>query len=361
MRISRNKKNSIFCKFLPGKRLLCRRDFFYTYNKRYCAITVAVPRKKAVSVRLKGLIFTVILATYARMAGGYDLHIGDVTVALQNSCSTEHKLNVKIGDQVLCAPMTANTVAEKSLRVKLNDTVYTVCNGTCGGGGGGEYVMPETPPEPIVLPETCEWTQTNPNAYLLSDGNQYFDTMVPVNSRNNIEVTAQVINGAYARLFGTKGTSCNFDMTLNNTGRLAIFMGDGSSNSYTFDGPGAKNVYKTETVATKTTYVTKFFYANDTKLNKTSKNVYDCTDANHTMLVLDNDLTSIDQTQSGGIKLYRIRMWDPSKKLIHDFQPVAKGTNICGVTPPTNAMWDFVTKKLYYPAGTGEMGYGVDP
>lgn len=45
----------------------------------------------------------------------------------------------------------------------------------------------------------------------------------------------------------------------------------------------------------------------------------------------------------------------------YDFQPVAKGTNICGVTPPTNAMWDFVTKKLYYPAGTGEMGYGVDP
>lgn len=38
----------------------------------------------------------------------------------------------------------------------------------------------------------------------------------------------------------------------------------------------------------------------------------------------------------------------------------AADANICGVTPPTNAMWDFVTKKLYYPAGTGEMGYGVD-
>lgn len=293
------------------------------------------------------------------MAAGYDLHIGDVTVALQNSCSTEHKLNVKIGDQVLCAPMTADTVAEKSLRVKLNDTVYTVCNGTCGGGG---YVMPETPPEPIVLPETCEWKQTNDKAYLLSDGNQYFDTKVPVNSRNNIEVTAQVINGAYARLFGNKGTSCQFDMTLNNNGNVVVFMGTGYATSpYPLSNSRAKIVYKTETASTSKTYVTKYFYADDDKLSNSSKKVNDCTDADHTMLVLDNDLSSIDQTQSGGIKLYRIKVLDPSKKLIHDFQPVAKGTDICGVTPPTNAMWDFVTKKLYYPAGTGQMGYGVDP
>lgn len=309
-------------------------------------------------MRLRRAVLTVILATYACMARGYDLHVGDVTIALQNSCSTDHKLNVKIGDQVLCAPMTADTVTEKSLRVNLNGTVYTVCNnGTCGG----EWVMQETPDDPIVIPN-CTWEQTNDKAYLLSDGNQYFDTMVPVNSRNNIEVTAQVVNGAYARLFGNKGTSCQFDMTLNSNGDLVLFMGTGYATvPYPISDSSAKIVYKTETASTKTTYVTKYFYADNDKLNDSSKKVNDCTDADHTMLVLDNDLSSIDQTNSGGIKLYRIRMLDSSKKLIHDFQPVAKGTPICGVTPPTNAMWDFVTKKLYYPAGTGEMGYGEDP
>lgn len=305
---------------------------------------------------------SLILTTYIGMAAGYDLHIGDVTIALQNSCDAEHKLNVKVGDDILCAAMTSDTVNEKSLRVNIAGTVWTVCNnGTCDSGSG-EYVMPETPPEPIVLPETCEWTQTNENAYLLSDGNQYFDTKVPVNSRDNIEVTVQVINGAYARLFGNKVTSCHFDMTLNKDGDLVAFMGNGTATSpYPVSNSSAKIVYKTTTNKTYTNRVNKIFYANGTRLNSSTKTVYDCTDANYTMLVLDNDLTTIDQTKSGGIKLYRIRMWDSSNKLIHDFQPVAKGTNICGVTPPTNAMWDFVTKKLYYPAGTGEMGYGVDP
>lgn len=339
---------------------MCRRDFFYTYDKWYCAITVAVPRKKAVSVRLKGLVFIVILATYARMAGGYDLHIGDVTVALQNSCSTEHKLNVKIGDQVLCAPMTADTVAEKSLRVKLNDTVYTVCNGTCGGGGGGEYVMPETPPEPIVLPETCEWTQTNPNAYLLSDGNQYFDTGAALNPENNVEVTLQVINGQSAKIFGSMGSSCTYDMTIRNDGVFAIRMGSGAvTKKLELDEAVrvAKNVIKTETSNKTKNY--KNIYVNDTKVISSST-ASRCT-STYDFLILKNNFISVDNSANGGIKLYRIRLWDADNNLIHDYQPVAAGTNICGVTPPTNAMWDFVTKELYYPAGTGEMGYGVDP
>ncbi len=302
------------------------------------------------------IILSIILAIYTCVAHGYILHIGNTTLTPQTTCDTEHKLWFRIGDEKMCIPMTTEYVTN-TIHVRHNGVVYSGCDGTCGSS---EYVMPETPPAPIVMPTTCEWTQTNPNAYLLSDGHQYFDTKVPVNSRNNIEVTVQVINGAYARLFGTKGTSCNFDMTLNNSGNLAIFMGDGTSNAYALDDPTAKNVYKTSTNKTYSNRVTKIFYANDTRLNKSTKAVYDCDDENHTMLVLDNDLTSIDDTKSGGIKLYRIRVWNSSNKLLHDYQPVAKGTNICGTVVPTNAMWDFVDKKLYYPAGTGQMGYGVD-
>lgn len=301
----------------------------------------------------------IVLQPLAAMGDTHTLNIGGTTIALSETCDSEHKLNVLYNGVIYCAPATTDTLTD-TLHVSYNGTTYSICNGSCGGDSG-EWPMPATPPEPIDLPSTCTW-QVTPNSYLFSDGNQYFDTKVPVNSRDNIEVTAQVINGAYARLFGNKGTSCHFDMTLNKDGDLVAFMGNGTQTSaYPISDSSAKIVYLTETNKTSTNSVTKIFKANGTRLNSTTKTVKDCTDANHTMLVLDNDLTGIDQTDSGGIKLYRIRMWDSSKKLIHDFQPVPKGTDICGVTPPTNAMWDFVTKKLYYPGGTGQMGYGVDP
>ncbi len=297
------------------------------------------------------------------MAAGYDLRVGDVTIALQNSCSTDHKLNVKVGNDILCAAMTNDTVTEKSLRVNLNGTVYTVCNnGTCDSGGGGEWVIPETPEDPIVIPN-CNWNQTNDKAYLLSDGNQYFDTGVPINSRDNIEVTLQIINGKSVKILGTVGSSCKYDITLNASGGLRFRIGDSTGGgSGTLDPTVAiqKNIIKTENQKIQGNYVYKYYKLNETLLNSGDKRKI-CEDNNSTMLVLKNDYTTTNNTQSGGIKLYRIRQWNSSGTLIHDFQPVAAGTNICGTVAATNAMWDTVTKKLYYPAGTGQMGYGVDP
>ena len=304
-------------------------------------------------------VFCVFLASPG-CANALSLHVGTVDVALQTSCDSEHKLNVQVGGTTYCAPLT-ETWADNSVHVAFNNKTYTVCNGECPTNAGGGDEVPEIPPEPIVMDDTCVWKQTNSNAYLLSDGNQYFDTGVTVNSRNNIEVTVQVINGSRARLFGTKGSSCNFDMTLNNAGSVTVYFGTGSfSTAYDLDDPYAKNVYKTTTSAVKQTYVNKFFWANDTKLNSSSKKVNDCSDDDHTMLVLNNDLTTIDQTLSGGIKLYNIKVYNPSGSLLHEYQPVAKGTNICGYTTPQNGMWDTVTKKFYLAGGSGVMGYGVD-
>ena len=315
-------------------------------------------------MRVWRIILAAFLTTYARMAGGYDLHIGDVTVALQNSCSTEHKLNVKIGDQVLCAPMTADTVAEKSLRVKLNDTVYTVCNGTCGGGGGGEYVMPETPPVPAQLPTSCTWTQSNSNAYLLSDGNQYFNLGNGWTTRNNIEVTLQIANGKSTRIFGTVNSSCRYDMTINNSGNLGVRFGS-TGQTYTISSAQqtAKNTFKTENG--EKTY--KRYYINNQELTSGSgKMVSTCTTSN--MYVLNNDYVTINQANSGNIKLYSIKVYNTSGTLIHNYQPVAAGTHLtnCGTNGgdyivPTNCMWDTETKQILLPGGTGEMGYGVDP
>lgn len=288
-------------------------------------------------------------------AGAATLNIGNHSINLLTSCTSDHKLNVYDGTNTYCAEATTDTLTD-ALHVMHNGTSYSICNGACGGGGG-EWVMPEEPEDPIVLPSSCTWTQTNENAYLLSDGNQYFDTKVPLNSRDDIEVTVKVQNGKSARLFGGLNTSCYYAMSLANNGSLATRFGySGRSYTLTSEEQTGKTVYKTENTSNNK----KIYYVNDRDLTNGGVSVNTCTNSD-TMLVLNNNHPSVvTWSQSGGVKLYRIRMWNSSGTLIHDFQPVKAGTNICGTVAATNAMWDSVTKKLYYPAGTGQMGYGTD-
>lgn len=309
-------------------------------------------------LRKKHMLFALLFALRPMVAMGVErvLNVGGTAIALSETCDSEHKLNVLYNGTTYCAPATTETLTN-TLHVLHNGTTYSICNGSCGSGG---YVMPETPPEPIELPETCEWTQTNENAYLLSDGNQYYDTGAALNPENNVEVTLQVVNGQSARIFGSMGASCTYDMTIRNDGVFAMRMGSGAVTKkleLDDDVRVAKNVIRTETSNKTRNY--KNIYVNDTKVISSST-ASRCT-STYPFLILKNNFISVTDDASGGIKLYRIRLWDEDDNLIHDYRPVAAGTNICGHVAQTNAMWDFVTKELYYPAGTGQMGYGVDP
>ena len=303
-----------------------------------------------------------ILTTYVCMAWGRTLHVGNLDIELQNSCSTEHKLNVQIGNEILCAPMTT-TWADNSLHVEFGGTTYTVCDGECPGGGGGTWVIPEEPEKPIVIDPSCEWTQTNPNAYLLSDGNQYFDTGVAVDTSVNIDVQVKIVNGLSARIFGTNSSSCWFDMTLDHKRRAQFRFGSvNNAASTNFNEANSKKLLRFVTSNDSSTKKRVIYYLNGVQQSYFTRTYSACTSSD-TFKVFKNNLIGaglVDQTDSGGMKLYYLKMYDSSGNLIHDFQPVAQGTNICGTTAATNAMWDFVTKKLYYPAGTGQMGYGTD-
>ncbi len=296
------------------------------------------------------------------------LHIGNTTINLVQTCSSDHSLNLRIGNETWCAELTTEW-ADNAVHVRFNDVTYTVCDGACSGGSGGgeEYVMPETPPEPVEFSDDCEYTQTNENAYLYTeDGNQWFDTGVLLDSTNDISVTMQVANGKHARVFGAlNNTACEYDMTLNQSGYIGVLMGKNATGStYAVSDPTGKNTYSTKTASTGTNYVNKHIYVNDTKVSTYSKKITNCTSDTITMLVLNNDwITGANPALSGGIKLYNIKMYSNGDYTnpIHDFQPVKAGTNICGTLAATNAMWDAVTKKLYYPAGTTPMGYGEDP
>lgn len=317
--------------------------------------------------KTQGLYFALILAPWTTMAMGRTLNIGNTVITLQNQCTTDHKLNVQIGNELLCAPLTTEW-ADNSVHVAWGGVTYTVCDGECGSG---EYIMPETPPEPVVITDPeCTGPTLNPNAYLLSNGNQWFDTGVGVDSSVNIELTVQVNNGKHARIFGTKNSTCHFDFTLNKNSAIVFRMGSNTSAaSTTLQNPHNKKkiTYWTQQGridGTQPNY--KYVYATATGMTRREirqEHPTSCSDSSKTILVFDNDLinaANLDPTQSGGMKLYYIKMYNSSGTLIHDFEPVPSGTNVCGHTARTNCMWDTVDKKLYYPAGTGAMGYGVD-
>lgn len=301
-------------------------------------------------------LLSIILVAYACVAHGYVLHIGDVTLTPQTTCDTEHKLWFRLGNDKMCIPMTTEYLTN-TIHVRHNGIIYSGCDGTCGGG---EYIMPETPPDPIVLPTTCEWTQTNPKAYLLSDGNQYFDTKVKVDSTIAMDLTAEIVDGKNARLVGVVGGSCFFDMSINDDSEVYFRIGTSTYSSVGNTGTQTTGKHLWEIKNNNSSGSAKYIYQDGKRVGY--KAATKCTGTN-TILVFHSDHVKVglNPTENGGMKLYSIKMYNKSGKLLHDYQPVAKGTDICGTVVPTNAMWDFVDKKLYYPAGTGQMGYGVDP
>ena len=70
------------------------------------------------------VILLFILVTYACVAHGYVLHIGNTTLVPRATCDTEHKLWFQIGNETMCLPMTENFVPN-TLHVEHNGVTYS--------------------------------------------------------------------------------------------------------------------------------------------------------------------------------------------------------------------------------------------
>lgn len=269
------------------------------------------------------------LMQWATVVYGRFLYFGNKSINLLQSCTSTHKLNVQYGNEYWCAPLTT-TWASDSLHVEFGGTTYTVCDGECPSG---QYIMPATPPAPEQLSTSCTWTQTDTNAYLISDGNQYFDTGFGPDNTNEVEITAKIVNGENARLYGTSGSTCFYDVTVDSYGDIYFRIGTSTYGTY-FRGSSLSMTDKHAWIIKnhKSGPTKKLIYhdvvSNNRKLGQ--MNSYNCNTTNNTIKILKNDWKTVS-SNSGDIWLYSIKVWDKNGNLLHEYQPVAQGTNICGL------------------------------
>lgn len=306
-------------------------------------------------LRKKRMFFALLFALHPMVAMGIDhvLNVGGTTLALSDICDSEHKLNVLYNGTTYCAPATTDTLTD-TLHVLYNGITYSICNGPCGGDIP-EYVMPATPPAPVSVSESCTWVPSDTNAYIATNGAQYFDTGTPVSNDKEISITAQITNGASVRLYGTIGSSCRYDLTVDVYGELQFRIGT-SNYGTSVDGSNMES---------KNTWITrnhnsgpkkKNIYQNTENKKLTQMSSYECS-TNNNIFILNNDWASVSNTNTG-VKLYSFKIWNVNDTLLRDVYPVKRGTNICGYIVPIDCLYDVVNKQVLLPGGSDSSSYG---
>ena len=296
----------------------------------------------------------VLILTCVCTAGAHTINIGGQTINLQDTCSSGHKLNILYNGTTYCAPATTDTLTD-TLHVSYNGTTYSICNGTCGGDIP-EYVMPATPPAPFQVSESCTWAPSDTNAYIATNGRQYFDSGVTVSNDKEISITAQITNGASARLYGTIGSACWYDLTVDAYGELYFRIGT-SKYGASFDGSDmeSKHTWIARNHDSGSTKKTVYQDTESKKLGQMSS--YNCSTNNNNIFILNNDWKTISGSNIG-IKLYSFKIWDAHDALLRDVYPVKRGTNICGYIVPVDCLYDVVKKQVLLPGGSDSTSYG---
>lgn len=309
----------------------------------------------------KHMLVVLLFVLHPLVAMGVEhvLNVGGTTIALSETCDSEHKLNVLYDGTTYCAPATTDTLTN-TLHVLYNGIVYSICNGACGGDIP-KYVMQATPPAPVSVSESCTWKPSDTNAYIATNGGQYFDTGILVSYDKQISITAQITNGASARLYGTIGSSCRYDLTVDAYGELQFRIGT-SKYGTSVDGSDmeSKNTWITKNHNSGPTKKNIFQNTESKKLKQMSS--YKCS-TNNKIFILNNDWSSVSNTNVG-VKLYSFKIWDgdANNTLLLDVYPVKRGTNICGYIVPVDCLYDVVKKQVLLPGGSDSTlyGYGTD-
>ena len=307
----------------------------------------------------------VLFVCVAFCANARVLHVGDNTIKLSQTKTTDPALHVRVGDELWyggmgrCAlPMNEST--DKELKVKYNNTDYWVSDHT-------GYII-----------QDGKLTDVLCNVYLMGTGTQLIDTEhVPtLVTRSEMEIKFSDDNkksDGYAGFFGIYDyydTKSAYALNFGSPGQyysiypwICAYSGSGGP-SWCASFGGFHITQKLKTTKQLVILDAKnnlFQYGNQTKVlqgrKTTEKESIILFGARNTDKYNNKSLRYYQQTDA--MYIYSTKIYEDDV-LVRHFVPVPCGLKIGDFVVPSNGMWDIVEQKFYGNIGTGDFIYGVD-
>ena len=285
----------------------------------------------------------VILSLFvAGLAHARVLHVGDNTIKLSQTKTTNPALHVRIGDElwygnmVRCTlPMNEST--DKELKVKYNNTDYWVSD------------IKELKDYLII---DGKLIAANCNIYLESTGTQWIDTGFVPNQDTKLEASYQFLSMTSSANLKNVQVGCGSPI---NTTRFVFLIKD--------------NLWRLSIGVTNTTEKTADLERHLFTLDAPNKTAWIDNipyETNYSILKSDSPFALFTRNERYDIynfmhaaRSFYTKIYQ-NGVLVRHFVPVPCGLKIGDFVVPSNGMWDIVEQKFYGNMGTGDFIYGVD-
>ena len=311
-------------------------------------------------------LLVVLFVCIAFCAHARVLHVGDNTIKLSQTKTTNPALHVRVGDELWYGAMCTNFNLN-SLHIKYNDKVYDV-------------IEPFTDTTNYTYDENGRLIAANENIYLESTGTQLIDTEhVPtLVTRSELELKFSDDNkksDGYSGFFGIADfydAKSSYALNFGADGQyyniypwICAFSGSG--------GPSWCSVPQwkplTITVEEKTTKQLVILDAKNNLLrygNQTKELQGRKTTEKESVILFgirgtdkNNNKRLRSYQQTDAMYIYSTKIYEDDV-LVRHFVPVPCGLKIGDFVVPSNGMWDIVEQKFYGNMGTGDFIYGID-
>ncbi len=275
------------------------------------------------------------------------LHVGDNTIKLSQTKTTDPALHVRVGDELWYGNMghcklPMNESTDKELKVRYNNTDYWVSE-------VGDYVI-----------EDGKLIAANCNIYIIIDkqSSSSFNTGV----KASLDIITQIMfKVKYSNGCHIFGASSGMDDTYNgqNMYRFVSYSGD-------------RVVFQMWNININDSKTRHQLITGPQTLIPNVKYQYEM--GNAYLKDISNDIMLAQGTPADSLNwepdnfhvsncntvwLYSIKMYEKDV-LVRHFVPVPCGLKIGDFVVPSNGMWDIVEQKFYGNMGTGDFIYGVD-
>ena len=310
-------------------------------------------------------LLVVLFVCVAFCANARVLHVGDNTIKLSQTKTTDPALHVRVGDElwygnmVRCTlPMNENT--DKELKVRYNDKIYNV-------------IEPFTDTTNYTYDEKGKLIDANSDIYLESTGTQWIETNYWPTAGTAAETEGQVKSnrdmvlggvsgsfktGSFVRapqmffaplMYGQVYRSAYFYFNNYQLTSIRVSVGDRVNGylSVNKENTSAVSIIKNLTTGAEKETIQSGYIDAETTI---------CLFGTCSFNGVTNKKV-ISEPLYGKMFFYKI--WQDDV-LVRHFVPVPCGLRIGDFVVPENGMWDIVEQKFYGNMGTGDFFYDID-